>query len=483
MAWQGLGEAVLGLETLATLTFMQFQSQHPFLQQSGLFNKLLRGLVNLPVGGAAIGVLAALTAPLLWPAATKYCWAPDMRAFLLGGDDITWLMDAYFRIVIPVGIPVGFLSGLSLHQLLRPVMLGVEGTAWYTLSLPALAGISTLCVLLYQALLPGGSAKSTSELVWVRRLDPVSGDPISVNLTTKEVVQTHAQARLAEQKMAAIEGFHFLRRFRQAVIDWWVSSSSEYDRSSSPDSRFTMSHSRPLPKFNKDSDYSLQEVADAEALFQLTDVLVRYKHLELQQLAGVRKEEVALAMEELKLHALQSLDVKNIASLSKEIEKLCVLSKAVDADDCSGDDGDASVREAARRDRATVMADVADKVKKHRPEHKDSSSFSFFGDYSSVSAEAFHRAVSTPCRRDSHAKVKGHRAISLLAHDSIGILENELQEKIGYVIKPLQDKDEERKFISNHHYEKRLDSIQQGLWILSYSILPIVGCYALLTKR
>jgi hypothetical protein len=108
-------------------------------------------------------------------------------------------------VVILVGIPVGFLSGLSLHQVLQPVVLGVEGTAWYTLSLPALAGVSLLCVLLYRTLLPGGTAQSTEELVWVRRLDPVTGGPVSVNLTTKEVALTHARAETAEMKMAAIE--------------------------------------------------------------------------------------------------------------------------------------------------------------------------------------------------------------------------------------------------------------------------------------
>lgn len=51
----------------------------------------------MPMGGAVIGVLAALTAPLLWPAATKLCWTPEMRNFLLGGDDLTWLIDAYFQ--------------------------------------------------------------------------------------------------------------------------------------------------------------------------------------------------------------------------------------------------------------------------------------------------------------------------------------------------------------------------------------------------
>jgi hypothetical protein len=47
MAWQGLGEAVLGLETLATLTFVQVQSNNPFLKQSGIFNWLIKGYFPL----------------------------------------------------------------------------------------------------------------------------------------------------------------------------------------------------------------------------------------------------------------------------------------------------------------------------------------------------------------------------------------------------------------------------------------------------
>ena len=109
------------------------------------------------------------------------------------------------RVVIPVGIPVGFLSGLSLHQLLRPAVLGVQGTSWYALSLPALVGVSALCVLLYRSLLPGGSARSTEELLWVRRLDPSSGQKVSVNLSTQQVSPTYSRADSAEMKMNAIE--------------------------------------------------------------------------------------------------------------------------------------------------------------------------------------------------------------------------------------------------------------------------------------
>ena len=53
------------------------------------------GLFRMPVGGAVIGVLTVLTAPLLWPAATQLYWSPvDL---LLAGDDLQWLTDAYYK--------------------------------------------------------------------------------------------------------------------------------------------------------------------------------------------------------------------------------------------------------------------------------------------------------------------------------------------------------------------------------------------------
>ena len=92
-----------------------------------------------------------------------------------------------------------------MHQVLRPVVLGVGGRSWYALSLPALAGVSGLCMLLYQSLLPGGSVKPTEELLWVRRMEPTSGEPISVNLATQEVMPSHARAKTAQMKMSAME--------------------------------------------------------------------------------------------------------------------------------------------------------------------------------------------------------------------------------------------------------------------------------------
>lgn len=99
------------------------------------------------------------------------------------------------------------MSGLSLHHVLQPVVLGVEGTSWLTVSLPALAVVSLLCTLLYPLgpLLTGKRDMSTQELLWIRRLDPVTGEPFSVNLATKEISQTHQKALGAERKMGVIE--------------------------------------------------------------------------------------------------------------------------------------------------------------------------------------------------------------------------------------------------------------------------------------
>ena len=81
----------------------------------------------------------------------------------------------------------------------------MEGTAWYTLSLPVLTGVSIFCLYLYDSLLPGGKARSTDELMWIRRVDPVCGKAMSMNIATGETCEGHTMALKAEVKIAAIE--------------------------------------------------------------------------------------------------------------------------------------------------------------------------------------------------------------------------------------------------------------------------------------
>jgi hypothetical protein len=268
-----------------------------------------------------------------------------------------------------------------------------------------------------------------------------------------------------------------LRKWRDSISDLLASSSSEEESFAT---KPAVPVAQPLPKYKKDFVYHLEEVADAEVLYKLVDTLVRYKYLESKQVE-LGKEHFAAAMEVLNKDALESLGVKNVASLSKEVEKLCVLKKAVERDIPRGEDGSAMKQQ--QEVRTQVMKDVENKLLSHRPEHTGSSTFSFFGDSSNLTTKSFQREINAPCKRSSHPKVKGYRAISLLSYESIDILEDELQQKLGYVIQPLLEKKDEENFIAEHHYEKRMEFIQKSLYYLSYSIVPLVGCYVAFAKK
>lgn len=114
MFWQGVLEAGIGLEALATVTSPEAVKKiFPLLFEIPFMRPLLQVLMNLPLGGAFLGLLTAVTAPLLWPYALDFMWEPNLKKFLLGGDSVLWLQDAYYSAIGVVGIPVGVLSGIA----------------------------------------------------------------------------------------------------------------------------------------------------------------------------------------------------------------------------------------------------------------------------------------------------------------------------------------------------------------------------------
>jgi hypothetical protein len=112
MLWMGLGEMVVGWELLAGIaTNSTIGSMISWFPQFITSRPLIASILTLPAGGAVIGGLTALTAPLLWPVVTKLCWDPLFRSVILGGDSVVWLIDLYYQVVLPVGLPVGIFSG------------------------------------------------------------------------------------------------------------------------------------------------------------------------------------------------------------------------------------------------------------------------------------------------------------------------------------------------------------------------------------
>jgi hypothetical protein len=293
------------------------------------------------------------------------------------------------------------------------------------------------------------------------------------------------------------------------LANWllWTRSSSDLE---SP----AATSDAELPRYTAATDFKLQEVADAETLYKLVDILVRHKHLELQeqqqqqQGSGLGRGEgegegkrLAVARGALDREAAESLRVTDVSGLYKDIEKLCVLRKAVSETAAANTTssttglGVAGGGEAKTNTKTAVLVSVARDVQAKLLSHhcpqpfNKSSSFSFFGDNSAASRELFERAVSARCDRDSPPAVRGHRAISLLVQDSSGeltqdslsVLEGELREKLQYVIQPLQGEEQQQQFLSEHRHATLMDTMQQSLsFALTYSFIPLVGCISYL---
>lgn len=201
MLWHAAAEATLGLERLAGQA-----SQLGLKLPTGELPKFWQ---RLPLGGAALGALTALTAPMLWGLATDVCWSPELKELLLGKRGISWVLDTYYGVGMTVALPVGVLSGISLHYLLKPFIMGISTPSrmvpWYASSLPFLAVTATACALYYGTSRLRGVGVTVEDFMWMPRMDPKTGAAISVNVRTGEAKREHDTADLAASKIYLIQ--------------------------------------------------------------------------------------------------------------------------------------------------------------------------------------------------------------------------------------------------------------------------------------
>lgn len=210
MLWQAALEATIGLEGLASVTSAEsIRKLFPVLSEAPFSRTLLQVAMNMPLGGALLGALTAATAPLLWPWVVELCWEPNLKRFLLGGDSVLWLQDWYYSLIGVVGLPVGILSGISLHMLLRPVVMGVPPHPWPSTALPALAVSVLLCALFYNPSLVLGRGASFENLYWITRTDPqatqADREVLSVNILTGEHAAGPAPAIKSQAARGTVE--------------------------------------------------------------------------------------------------------------------------------------------------------------------------------------------------------------------------------------------------------------------------------------
>lgn len=208
-----------------------------------------------------------------------------------------------------------------------------------------------------------------------------------------------------------------------------------------------------------------------EAVYHLVDILVRHTYLEQQKDGGGAEREI------LRVEAMRGLQLEDLKGLFREAEKLCTLRKSLVKNTASSSEVTEKMESvsSAERDRAVMEKDVMEKLLLRRPSSRSDSS----------TERLFQDAVQVPCERrassDVEAAVRGHRVMTLLAAPGgegggvLGILEQELEDKLGYTIRVLQTGEEEKEFIMEHNYENRVNTVKRGLLYL----LPVLTMLAL----
>ena len=211
MFWYGVGETYFGLEvmtgTLAT-------SSLTYLPKYAVDALEILG-PRLPIAGAVIGALTAITAPILWSTSFRLFWDENLRVLLLA-DDLNWPLDLYANIVLPVGIPIGILAGSTLHIILKPLIVGVPSLPWHYTSLPFFLVVATLALVYVNS-----SMSAVENLFWVRRLDALTGKTYSYNTTTKKRHESSALADTADSKLKFIQVRKYLC---QQIYDQYLQS-------------------------------------------------------------------------------------------------------------------------------------------------------------------------------------------------------------------------------------------------------------------
>jgi hypothetical protein len=179
--WYTLAELVYGLDALAARPLV---TSIPSTFTIGF-------LRNLSVVGGGIGVLTALTAPLVWTTFADMCWPKELREYLLGKESYPlWLLDMYYSYTMPLIVPVGFVSGVALQTLMQPIVVGTYGLAWGVSALPLMcAFVATGGYMLLKPTEP-----RINDFMWIARADPITGRNISTNIRTNEICEGHTKA-------------------------------------------------------------------------------------------------------------------------------------------------------------------------------------------------------------------------------------------------------------------------------------------------
>jgi len=214
--WYGLLDLVLGFDTMFALpasaaavtgvgvgASLYTSLEKSIIKGFSVF-PLFRNMAHIPIAGVTVGVLTALTAPLLWSRCIDICWTDEFKALVFGYDvtpsattttagtsadvaSTSWLIDLYNNtLLVPVGLPIGALVGMSVHFALRPLLTGVVNGSqrpWGRVALPAAGVLAALSGLYFSF-----SKPYMEDFLWIQRLDPITNQLYSYNIRSNNCI-------------------------------------------------------------------------------------------------------------------------------------------------------------------------------------------------------------------------------------------------------------------------------------------------------
>ena len=334
--------------------------------------------VRLPVVGAGIGLLTAVTSPALWPGAFRLFWSEDLRQLVFNGEEHDWIAAVYRELLIPVALPVSILAGSTSEVLLRPLIQLSERSR--------VVGPTALIAVYGSAVAYFVACRSDPDDYWWELRRSKLGELISVNAKTGKVAHDGGRrAETAAGKRSVFENIHLA----QAAVSYLRQLLG--GRGSADGFR---AETAPVTVFET-ADMSLRTIKERAVLFALVDAMVRRKHLELE-IDRAREQRRPVFELERELRETDSL-IQRQFSVSSPAQLItdCELALAL--------------RRSASEGRA-VPADEWDAVQRRVLSQQSG----LFTTRSSVSTQA-------------------RRAVDLLLAN-LGMLEGELQRELGYTV-------------------------------------------------
>jgi len=273
MLWYSVGEVTFGMRTVLGVVSLDSIFRNAALVTTARV---------VPIGGAAIGGLTAITAPILWPVCFTLCWSKELRNALLA-DNPVWPMDLYSYFVLPVALPMGIVAGASIHLVLKPIILGVPHIPYTRRGLPAL-----LAILSSGALYFGMNWRSLEDFLWLKRKDPCTGREYSENVKTRARAPGPHLANSSQLRAEIVNVAHIVRKPLE-YLNWEEEEAEAETEVECEENKRTAVRSM---KLEMGRNIEISKMGEYKVLFNVIDELLRVKYAEMQP--EVRRRESVL---------------------------------------------------------------------------------------------------------------------------------------------------------------------------------------------